>query len=100
MIKLKLNKVSGKIKNIPKSLAEKNFLFFSGLFFISLFLGLIIFYYYVFLAETSDQIIKEEELLKLDTETQKRVLEEWQKRNEIFQTAGSKEYFDPFSVDQ
>ena len=93
---IKLNKVGKKLKKISKRLAEKSFMFFSGLLFIVLLLGLVIFYHYVFLIKTADEIVKEEELLKLDTETQKRVLEEWQKRNQNFQAADFKEYPNPF----
>jgi len=99
MLKIKFKKTKKSLKNLPRTLAEKNFLTFLGLLLVVLFLGLIILYYYVFLIEMIDEIIEKEELLKLDTETQRRVLEEWQKRNEKFLEADIKEYPDPFRVD-
>jgi hypothetical protein len=93
---LKINKTIKKLKVFIELLAENSFLVFLALFLISLFLGLIIFYHYVFLPENLDVIIKEEELLGLDLEKQARVLEEWQNRNDNFYKADSKERIDPF----
>jgi len=100
MPKIKFKKIKKFLKNLPRTLAEKSFLTFLGLLFVVLFLGSGVFYYsYVFLTEISDETIEEEKLLKLDMESQQKVLEEWQKRNEKFLEADIKEYPDPFKVD-
>jgi hypothetical protein len=99
MIKLSLrqiNKIVKKIKVFLEFSAENSFLFFLIMFLIVLLIGLFVFYHYVFLIETQETVIQEEKLLKLDTEKQARVLEEWQKRNETFYRADFKEHPDPF----
>ena len=101
MLKIKFKKIKKSLKNLPRTLAKESFLTFLGLLFVVLFLGLAVFYYsYIFLTEVSDETIEEEKLLKLDTESQQKVLKEWQKRNENFYTTDFKEYPDPFKVDQ
>jgi len=100
MFKIKFKKIKKSLKNLPRTLAEKSFLTFLSLLFIVLFSGSGVFYYsYVFLTEISDETIEEEKLLKLDMESQQKVLKEWQKRNENFYAADFKEYPDPFRID-
>lgn len=99
MIKFQLiqfNKILKKLKGISEFLAIKSFLVFIIMFIIVCFLGLLIFYHYVSLIETSSQTIEEEKLLSLDAKKQAKVLEEWQKRNENFHSADFREHFDPF----
>jgi len=97
MFKIKLKRIGKTLKNLPRALAKKSFLTFLGLFLVVLISGLAIFYYsYIFLTEISDETVKEEKLLKFDTESQRKVLEEWQKRNENFSATDFKEYPDPF----
>ena len=93
---LKINRIIKKLKVFVQLLAENSFLVFLTLFLASLFVGLIIFYHYVFLPEKMDVVIEEEELLNLNLEKQARVLEEWQNRNDNFYKADSKERIDPF----
>ncbi|MDP2864359.1 MAG: hypothetical protein Q8N73_01710 [bacterium] len=100
MPKIKFEKTKKSLKNLPRTLAEKSFLTFLGFLFVVLFLGSGVFYYsYVFLTEISDETIKEEKLLKLNMESQQKVLEEWQKRNENFYAVDFKEYPDPFRIE-
>lgn len=100
MIKLKtikFKKLSGTLKNLPRFLAERGFLFFLGLFFLALLLGSIIFCYsYLFLKEIPDEAVNQEKLLKINMKSQEKVFEEWQKRNKIFYGLETKEYTDLF----
>lgn len=87
------------MKKLPKSLAKRSFLFFIMLFLIIAFVGGFIFYYYQsgYFLSTGDELSAGKPL-KFDTERQQKVLEEWQKREESFNSAGSKTYSDPFQV--
>ncbi len=100
-IKLKkFNKIIEFFKKLPRSLAKKSFLVFLAFFCLAVFSGLVIFYYYFCSAEAREELIKEDKLLRPDTERQQRVLQEWQERNEKFHRADFKEYSDPFFLPQ
>ncbi len=100
MFKLKAIKLKESFKKSPKNLAEHSFLFFLAMFLIIAFFGGFIFYHYQYSLsfKTADELSGEKPL-KFDVQRQQKILEEWQKRNENFNTAGSKEYSDPFYID-
>ncbi|MBM3257651.1 MAG: hypothetical protein FJZ05_00310 [Candidatus Nealsonbacteria bacterium] len=100
MFKLKAAKLKEELWKSTKSLAKHSFLFFIILFLIIAFSGCFIFYCY----QSGYFLSIEGELngvkpLKFDTEKQQKVLEEWQKRNENFNSTSSHQYSDPFQVD-
>jgi len=96
MIKLNLTKFKKEFKKaekFPKILAEKSFLTFFILFIVFFIFGLIVFYYYYFSIDFSGHTVR---LLRIDTETQSRVLEEWEERNKKLEKISEKKYPDPF----
>ncbi len=100
MFKFKSTKLKEVLRKLPKSLAKRSFLFFIMLFLIIAFVGGFIFYYYQsgYSLGVGDELSGEKPL-KFDTDRQQKALEEWQKREESFNLAGSKIYSDPFQID-
>ncbi len=92
---IKLGQKNKRWLSLPRKMAEKSFLTFLVLFLIILFFSVFIFYYYIFPADVPDNHYRES-LFQLDREAQWRVLEEWQRRNEVFYQADFKEYPNPF----
>ncbi|MGB9743569.1 MAG: hypothetical protein ACPLW9_02575 [Minisyncoccales bacterium] len=84
-------------KNKLEFLVQHNLIVFLILFFLALFFGLLIGYYYIGPLKSFDQTNELEKILKIDALKQQRVLDEWQQRNEDFYTADAKIYNDPFS---
>ena len=99
MFKFKTTKSKETLKKLPKNLAKHSFLFFILLFLIIAFFGGFIFYYYQYSYSVGVDELSGIKPLKFDTERQQKVLEEWQKRNENFNSTSSKAYSDPFQVD-
>jgi len=95
-IKLKINRY--RWFSYFELLAKNNLLTFLILFFLTLILGLLIGYFYVWRVEIFDQKIEVEKILKIDALKQQRVLDEWQQRNENFYTVDAKKYRNPFEL--
>lgn len=94
--KIKFKELKKIFKKSPRVLAGRSFLFFLGLFFVVSVFGAAVFYYYINLTKISGEIVEKEKRLNFDAETQQKVLEEWQKRNERFLETDFKNYSDPF----
>lgn len=95
MIKIKLNKIKIFFKKLPKILAEKAFLTFLGLLFISLIFGILTFYQYSVLAGKEKPEISEKPL-QFKEKTYQEILKTWQERDKKFEETETKEYSDPF----
>ena len=84
------------MKKLPRILAENSFFSLLGLLFLSLILGLIIFYQYHLLTKAPLKITGADKSLGFKEETCQKVKEEWQERNQKFSQTETKEYPDPF----
>jgi len=96
MFKFKSAKSKEKLEKLPKILMNHSFLFFIILFLIIAFFGGFIFYYYQCSYSVGIDELKGTKALKFDTEKQQKILEEWQKRSDIFNSTSSQQYLDPF----
>lgn len=97
--RIKFKKLKNFLKKLPRTLAEHSFLTFLGLLLVISIFGAIVFYYYINLTEISGGITEKEKPLNFNTETQQKVLDEWQKRSEKSLETDLKEYPNPFEVD-
>lgn len=89
--KVQFNKAGKYLKAIPKTLAQKSFLTILLLFFISLALGVFVYYKYVFLVKSGEpQAV--EKLFQLNEQAYQGVLTEWQEKEAKFRAADLKEY--------
>lgn len=87
-----------KIFNLVKWVTERAFLVFLFLVFISLILGVIIFYNYGILAWQTD-LEPEAVSVQLKEDLYQEVSKEWIYRKETLETIGSNDYRDPFWID-
>lgn len=78
-------------------LGEHFFFSFLLLFFLTLILGSLIFYHYVFLAEKTEPNISERTIF-FNEEAYKKVLEEWGNREKKIQEIDSGQYSNPFTA--
>ena len=86
---------------MPRVLTQSPFLTFLGLLLLALFLGGIIFYFYIISIETPDKTDLEiETAFRLDNDTYQKILNEWQLRNGKFSEIDSKQYPDIFKGEQ
>ena len=90
-IKLDLNK----LKKLPLLIANHAFCSCLILFLLALIIGFFLFYKYTILAEKTGSGDLEEEYL-LDESSYKEIKEVWQRQENMFQGADSKEYPNPF----
>jgi len=93
--KIKLSKIKFSCSNLPRNLAENYFFTFLGLSFISVLLGLIIFYQSALTIE-GDLKLAEKEILEFDQATYQKVLDKWEIRNQNISKIDGKEYPSPF----
>ena len=93
----KINFKKGKefIFEIPRRMSERVFLAFLCFVGLAFIISGIVFYKYK--ATLVAPVESGEEQLKFDQKNYQRVLNEWQKRNERFKNAASKQYLDPFA---
>ena len=85
-----------KIDKIPWILAEHAFLASLILFLITLAIGGLLFYKYIILLEQGPQSEQTDQTFLLREDIYQQVLEHWQKDEEKFQQADSKQYPNPF----
>lgn len=93
--KIKLKEFKNFLKRLPKNLAQRAFLVFLGLFFLSLILGGIIFYKYLVLVQRAKPKTSEK-ILQFEEKTYEKILKFWQEREERMKEADLKEYPNPF----
>lgn len=93
--KIKLVQIKEFLKRLPWLAAERAFLAFLILFFLSLIIGGVLFYKYKVLALEREPVIQSE-AARFREDLYQGILEKWQKRDERFEAASSKEYPDPF----
>lgn len=98
MKNIKIKKIKEKLKKISRTLAEKAFLTFLGLFLIALIIGGILFYQYNVLVKKSEVKVFEKPL-QFQEKSYQSILKTWQEREEKFKAANFKEYPDPFRID-
>ncbi|HUW71945.1 MAG TPA: hypothetical protein VMV66_01975 [Candidatus Humimicrobiaceae bacterium] len=97
--RIRIRKNKGSLKRLLLSLGERAFLVFLGLLAIALIFGVIIYYQYNILAKKEEsQALKEP--LQFQEETYQNVFRIWQEREKKFREADSKEYPNPFRVEQ
>lgn len=95
--RIKLTKVKKFFERMPGVLAQNPFLTFLGLLLFALFLGGVIFYFYVILIESpSEMDLQTDTAFKLDNDTYQKILNEWQMRDQRFSEIDSKQYPDIF----
>ena len=95
--KIKLNKIKKFFERTPRSLAQNFFLTFLSLLLLALVVGAIVFYFYIILMEVPGDIDSETDTtFKFDSEIQRKILNEWQLRNERFSEINLKQYPDVF----
>jgi len=92
---MKLKKIKLFFKKFPRVLGENSFLTFLGLLFVSLVLGIFVFYKFSFLVSKEKPEITEESL-QFQEKTYQAVLDEWQKRDKRLLEINLKLYPDPF----
>lgn len=94
------NKISvKKIANFIEILAQRAFLVFLIFFLLSLIIGGVLFLkYYILVQEKTLEII--EKPVEFNLTIYNEVLKIWQEREDKFQKANFKEYFDPFNPHQ
>lgn len=95
MKKRNFKELKNNLSKFARALAEHAFLFFLALIFIGLIMGGFLFYRYSFLAEKAEPEITQEPVQFKENLYQK-ILEEWQVKEEKFEEAESKQYFNPF----
>jgi len=84
-------------KKMPKNLAQNFFLTFLSLLLLALVVGAIVFYFYIILMEVPGDIDSGiDTTFKFDSETHRKILNEWQLRNERFSEINLKQYPDIF----
>ena len=93
--KIKIKKIEGFLKKLPRILGERAFLTFFGLVILALIFGAIVFYKYNFLTKKSEPQTTENPL-KFKEKTYEDVLKIWQEKEERFEGADLKEYPNPF----
>jgi cbb3-type cytochrome oxidase subunit 3 len=97
--RIKTKDTGESLKRLLFILADKAFLTFLGLFFVALILGAVIYYQYNILAKREEaQAIKG--YLQFKEGTYQNISRIWQEREKNFKGADSKEYPNPFRVDQ
>ena len=89
---IKLKRINIFFKDLPKKLAERSFLMFSILLIIALALGGLVFYFYVFLVQSSLELSVNEKPLETQEKNYQNILNEWRERDEKLLQADSKEY--------
>lgn len=94
--KIKINKIKDVLDKIPWLIAEHAFLASLLLFLITLAMGGFLFYKYIILLEQELQSEQADETFLLREDIYQQVLERWQKDEEKFQQADSKQYPNPF----
>ena len=91
------NEVFIAFKKMPKNLAQNSFLTFLSLLLLALVVGAIVFYFYIVLMEVPGDIDSgTDTTFKFDSEIQRKILNEWQLRNERFSEINLKQYPDVF----
>jgi len=98
-MKINIKKTKKIIRVIPKILAKHSFLTFFCFLFIALTLGGIVFYKYIVLIE-ENEIDDFKEFLVFRKEIYQEVLDYWQKREENFEQANSKQFISPFGEER
>ena len=93
--KIKPNEIATFFRKAPRIIAERAFLSFLALFFISLIAGGLIFYQYNILAKKKEANPAENPL-QFNEKTYEDVLKIWQEREKKLKEAGTKKYFDIF----
>lgn len=94
-MKINLNKIKEFLKKLPEILASHVFLTFLGFLFISLIIGIIIFYQQKILIERG--ILKVvEKPLEFEQKTYQKVLDIWREREKRFKETDFKKYLNPF----
>jgi len=97
MIKIKFIKIKKFFQRTPGILTQNIFLMFLCLLILALFIGVVVFYFCVFLVETSDEIDFEKEMtFKIDEESHQRIISQWRTRDRKFLEVGLKNYPDIF----
>ncbi|MCX6737953.1 MAG: hypothetical protein NTY11_00855 [Candidatus Parcubacteria bacterium] len=94
-IKINTEKIRKALRRILWFLGQRAFISFLTLFFISLFIGGVIFYYYGFLVITHNPEAKPQEI-SLDSKLYQQFLDNYRQRKVNFDNADSKIYFNPF----
>ncbi len=92
---IKLKKIKGFSKKLPRILGENAFLTFLGILLFSLTLGALIFYQYSILAQ-KEKLEDIEKPFKFKEETYQAILKTLGEREEIFKMIDLKQYPDPF----
>jgi len=95
--KLEFGKIKEFLNKSLRFLGEHFFFSFLLLFFLTLILGSLIFYQYVFLAETTEPNIFENPIL-FNEEAYEKVLEEWGNREKKIEAIDSGQYSNPFTL--
>jgi len=93
--KIRLSKIKSSCRNFPRNLAENYFFTFLGLSFISVLLGLVIFYQSALTIE-GELEVADKEILEFDQTTYQKVLDKWDIRNQNISEIDEKEYSSPF----
>lgn len=93
--KIKLDKIKMIFKKLSRNLAEKAFLTFLKLFFISLIFGVIVFFQYIVLVKNAEPQLPEK-TFQFKEKTYESVLKIWQERGETVRQTGFKQYPNPF----
>ncbi len=96
---IKLKKIKGFFKNLPKILGENAFLTFLGILLFSLILGVLIFYQYGILAQ-KEKLEDIEKPFKFKEKTYQTILKTLEEKREAFEGAGLKQYPNPFQVEE
>lgn len=92
---IKYGKIKDCLFNLLRSAAERLFLTFLVLVFISLLISSAVFYKYYVLPQKIEPELSQE-VIKFQEDIYKKILQEWQDRGERFDAAKTKEYTDPF----
>lgn len=92
---IRLSKIISFLKKLPRNLAENYFFTFLGLSFISVLLGLIIFYQSALTIEGGLEM-EEKEIIEFNQTTYQKVLDEWNIRNQNISKIDEKEHLSPF----
>lgn len=92
----KINKIKNILDKIPWTIAEHAFLASLLLFLISLIIGGFLFYKYIILLEQGLQSEQADQVFLLREDIYQQVLKHWQRDEEKFQKADSKQYPNPF----
>ncbi|MFH1509804.1 MAG: hypothetical protein ABID67_01480 [Candidatus Nealsonbacteria bacterium] len=93
--KIRLLKIKSFWQKLPRNLAENYFFTFLGLSFLSVILGLVIFYQCALMTEDELEITKKE-ILEFNQTTYQKVLDEWAIRSQKLYEIDGKEYSSPF----